>query len=117
MRGLTPAGQRPLIVRGLGDTPGPPRRRCGGQVPLAPGPRVVGVLEAIRAPGFEVTGGQRTQMGTDQPQHPLVLGGEALEPVAYRHTRRAGRDERRVDAAELLVRLVLTPRQPPPHTP
>ncbi|MGW7345270.1 pyridoxal-phosphate dependent enzyme [Streptomyces sp. NPDC054854] len=76
------AGERPLIVRGLRDRPGPTRRRAGGQTLLAGRPRVRGVFEPVTAASGQITGGQGAEVLADQAQQLLVLGREVLEAVA-----------------------------------
>ena len=90
VRRLATAGQRPLVVRGLGDRTRDPRRRQCGQLPLTRCPGVRTVLQTIRTASPEITGGRRTLMRTDRTQHHLVLGREVLETVPDRHPARPG---------------------------
>lgn len=98
------AGQGPLVVGGLGDRPGPPRRRLTSQLPFAVGPPVGVVRRPSLAAGLEVTTGQRPQVRTHLTQHPLVPVGQALEAGSDRHPRRAGGHERRADRPYRLPR-------------
>ncbi len=75
----------------------PSRRRQPCQVSFAGRPCVFAVAQPVGATGLEITGGQRPQMSADQPQHLLVLRGQALETVTDRHTSRAGGHERHSD--------------------
>ncbi|SFG08590.1 hypothetical protein SAMN02787118_115213 [Streptomyces mirabilis] len=86
--------QRPLIVAGLGDRPGPPGRRQRRQLPLPRRPRVRGMLQAVRAPRLEIPRGEHAKVRANQSQHSLVLGREVSQPVTHRHTRRARSDKR-----------------------
>lgn len=52
------------------------------------------MVRAVRAPGLQVLGGQRTLMGPHNPQHVLVPQAEVLETVPHRHPRRARGHER-----------------------
>jgi hypothetical protein len=50
-----------------------------------------------------------------QSQHPLVLGGQPLEPIPDRHPAPGRRDERRIDRPQLRfshARLPLAPGRP-----
>lgn len=103
--------QRPLIMRRLGHTARPPRGGLPAQSTFALRPRVRGVLQPLGAAPLQVAGSQRPQMGADQPQHLLILRGEALEPGTDRHPGGAKDDERR----RKLTRH--THPVPLPHTP
>jgi hypothetical protein len=92
---LAAPGQRPLIVRGLRDRPRPPRRRHTRQAALRGAPRLAVVLQAVRAPRFEVLRGERPEMRAHQAQHLLILRSEVSQPVTHRHARRSGDHERR----------------------
>ena len=93
VRELAAAGQRPLIVAGLRDRTRPTATTTRPVSALLTGrPRVGVVVQAVSAAGLEVQGCQPSQVLADQPQHLLVLGRKALEPVAYRHPGRR-RDE------------------------
>lgn len=107
--GLATPGERPLIMRGPRDRPGPPGRRLGRQVPLTGRPGPGGVLQAVQAPRFEVLRGERAQVRTHQAQNLLVLGREVFEAGADRHTGRAGHDERLRDLPQ-----TTHPDPPPP---
>jgi hypothetical protein len=54
VRQLAAAGQRPLVMRGLGDRSGPPRRRQRRQLPLTTRPRFGGVLQGVPAARLEI---------------------------------------------------------------
>ncbi|RZU23508.1 hypothetical protein EV567_1239 [Streptomyces sp. BK239] len=94
VRELAAAGQRPLIVRGLGDAARPPRRRHSRQFPLTHRPCPGGVLQPVPTARLEVPRRQRPQMRTHQTQHLLISGRQLLQAGPDSHTTRAGRDER-----------------------
>ena len=81
VRRLAAPGQRPLVMRGLGDRPRPPRRRQRRQLPLTHRPRLTGMLQAIPTARLEIPRRQRTQMLTHQPQHLLIPGVSCLSRV------------------------------------
>jgi hypothetical protein len=92
---LAAPGERPLVVGGLRDRPGPARGGllCEGALALRP-PLAV-VRRPGRAPHLQITGGERAEQVADQAQHLLVPGTRTLEPGTDRDPGGAGHHERR----------------------
>jgi len=86
-------GEPDLVLAGPGDRPGPARRRPGGQRPLPFPPRhraAFRVQSALRAPGRQVTPGQRPQVRTHGPQHRRIPWRDP-QPGADPRSRRRSR--------------------------
>ncbi|MDQ0760575.1 hypothetical protein QF027_003210 [Streptomyces canus] len=82
---LATPGQRPLVMRGLGERTRPPGRRHRRQRPLTGRPRVRAVLQSLPAPDLQVPGGEGPEVRADQREDLLIGGRQLLEPRTDRH--------------------------------
>lgn len=94
IRCLPAPGQRPLVMRGLGDTARPARRRLPRQLPLTHRPPGRIMCQPLPTPLREITPSQRTQEHPDLSQHRRIHRRHP-QPVPNRHPGRTGHHERR----------------------
>ncbi len=92
--GTTP-GQRPLIMRRLGDRTRPTGRRKGCQRALAHRPRPGIMIQPVTTTRCQITGRECAQMRADLPQYLHIGSGELLESGTHRYPGRVRHDERR----------------------